>query len=110
MNSITIEGTITRVTDFHNALGIQCHDNMFSGKTSRFATRVVGESARKWQGKLKDGYVIKIRGNVAEARSGSCGTYIVIYNPEILDVYRLVRERYEDSPKDNGLQEQEGST
>ena len=107
MNTITIEATISRTTEFSNALGIQCYDCISNGKITRFATRIIGTEAEKWRNRLKEDYKIKIRGNIAEVKQSTCGSFIVIYNPEILDVFRLVPERFDEDLDNNGQEQQE---
>ena len=93
MNKIEIEAAITRITVYPNAIAIQCHDNMFPEKISRYTTRITGLEMEKWKNRLAEGHIVVYQGNIAESRQGSCGTYIVVYNPVIKDVYRLVPER-----------------
>lgn len=101
MNKIEIEAAITRVTEYPNAIGIQCHDNMFPEKTSKYTTRITGAEMEKWKSRLVEGYIIVYQGNIAEAKYASCGAYIVVYNPEIKDVYRLVPERIYQSDEES---------
>ena len=94
MNTIIIEGRITRLTDHQNALGIQVQEEMF-GNTNKYSTRIIGTSYERWKGLLDEGDLIKFQGSIAEAKIGSCGAYMVVYNPEILDAYKTKRERIE---------------
>ena len=95
MNKIEITANITGVINYANAIGIHCQDNMFPGKISTYTTRITGSAMDKWKDKLAEGYIIVYQGNIAEARQSKQSAYkpyIVVYNPEIKDVYRLVPE------------------
>ena len=92
MNKIEIEGIITRTKDFTDALGIMFMDNMFN-KISRYATTIKGAQLKKWNGKLQEGNVVAIQGNIAETKTMNSCSYIVIYNPEIIDAFRMVSEK-----------------
>ncbi len=95
MNKITIEATITKLIPNQDALQIQCQDNMFKDKITKYTTRLTSTELAKWGNILKEGNIITYQGNIAETKQSSCGAYIVIYNPKIESVYRLVPERIE---------------
>ena len=107
MNTITITAPITRVTQYPNAIGIQCHDNMFPEKSSKYSTRITGSQMEKWGKNLAEGYIIVYQGSIAETKTASCGAYNVVYNPQIQDVYRLIPERIAQTAEEHEKKEQE---
>ena len=68
---------------------------MFEGKKIRFTTRIIGSAFEKWKDQLQEGVIIKFQGNIAEGKIGPCGSYMVVYNPKILDAYKTKLERIE---------------
>ncbi len=106
MNTVVVESRISRVVEYKNTLGIFCVDDMFPGKTACFSTNINGEEMEKWKNRLQEGLMIKFKGNITEAKKGSYGAYVAVYNPEILEVYRLVPERIY-SPEENNIDEKD---
>ena len=90
MNTLILKTKISRLINYQNSLGIQFHDSMFPEKTSRYTTRINGSTFEKWKDKLSEGDVVELQGNISEAMTGPRGTFIVVYNPVILDVYKMV--------------------
>ncbi len=102
MNRIEIEAKITKVSYYQNGIVVQCHENTFGDKITKYTTRINGAAMEEWQKKLAEGNILLFHGNIAEARCGSCGAYIVVYNPVIKDVYRLVPVRVEQAEEQIG--------
>ncbi len=109
MNDFELEATITQLSEYLNFLNIQCQNNPFPGKIAKFSVNVIGGDKEKWGPKLMKGDLIKIKGNIAEAKQNLYGAYIAIYNPTILHVKRMRMESVEITDVDESEQmEQEG--
>ena len=109
MNTIEIETIIYSLRNFPNALGILCLDNPFFDKIARFSVNLFNTEKEKWEGVLKTGDSIRIRGTIAEAKQGKYNAYISIYNPEVIAVNGVANQAIEalDTKVNANDQEQE---
>ncbi len=96
MNSFEFEASITHIARKQNYMSIICQNNPFPGKIARFSANVIGTDKEKWGEKLIEGDIVRIKGNIAEAKQNMYGaSYIAIYNPVILGVKRIRTETIE---------------